>query len=59
MATTDEEILSILGTRALSYIENNGYFNFGAKSGFINNLAGFVQHTTGPVEFLKNVEKTN
>ena len=60
VTNTDGKILlSILATRALSYMKNNSYFDISIQKGFINSMAGCVEHTTMLSELLKNAKKTN
>ena len=60
VTNTDGKILlSILATRALSYMKKNNYFDISIQKGFINDMAGCVEHTTMLSELLKNSKKTN
>ena len=52
-------LLSILATRALSYMKNNSYFDISIQKGFISDMAGCVEHTTMLSELLKNAKTTN
>ena len=60
MTNTDGKILlSVLASRALSYMKTNGYYDIGVQKGFINDMAGCVEHTTMLSELLKNAKHTN
>ena len=60
MTNTDGKIfLSVLASRSLSYMKNNGYYDLSIQKGFICDMAGCAEHTTVLSELLKNAKQTN
>ena len=60
MTNTDGKILlSVLASRALSYMKGNGYYDLAIQKGFINDMAGCAEHITMLSELLKNAKHAN
>ena len=60
MTNIDGKIFfSVLATRSLSYMKNNGYYDLSIEKDFISDMAGCAEHTTVLSELLKNAKQTN
>ena len=60
MTNTDGKILlSIIASRALNYMKCNNYHDLSILKGFIENMAGCVEHTTMLAELLRNAKSSS
>ena len=56
MTNTDGKILlSIIASRALNYMKCNNYYDLSIQKGFIENMAGCVEHTTMLPELINHL----
>ena len=58
MTNTDGKILlSVIASRSLFYMRNNGYYDISVQKGFVEELAGCAEHTTMLAELLRNAKE--